>query len=254
MTQPPPQASLNSSRLVRLLTELSVTNVNPSHKNFGDWLGGLLGFSDSIVLSATHGDMRAVAFEKRVTDADKAREELLMVRGALVENIIKSTTLGLNETRIKLPRMILEKEQTPKNLKEFEPFQRFYVAHQNEIKLKLGRLRYLLRDELSGYSKSLAQLAVLDQALEETLQVQTQKFFAVIPRLIKKRYRFLLEQHENALPDPDNDLPHKWMQPGGWMAQFCQELQGLLLAELEVRLQPLLGLLEAFNEEVSNNP
>jgi hypothetical protein len=39
------------------------------------------------------------------------------------------------------------------------------------------------------------------------------------------------------------------MQPGGWLAAFGQELQEALLAELDARLQPVTGLIEAIRNK-----
>jgi hypothetical protein len=47
------------------------------------------------------------------------------------------------------------------------------------------------------------------------------------------------------------DDPALWMQPGGWLAGFRKELQDALLAELDVRLQPTVGLIEAFSNEAT---
>ena len=40
------------------------------------------------------------------------------------------------------------------------------------------------------------------------------------------------------------------MKDGAWLARFCHELQTVLLAELDLRLQPTLGLLEAYQKEI----
>jgi hypothetical protein len=45
------------------------------------------------------------------------------------------------------------------------------------------------------------------------------------------------------------DQPALWLQAGGWLAHFCQELHTVLLAELDLRLQPTLGLVEALQNE-----
>jgi Protein of unknown function (DUF3348) len=37
----------------------------------------------------------------------------------------------------------------------------------------------------------------------------------------------------------------KWIKPGGWLSAFCIEMRELLLAELEVRLQPVVGMINA---------
>jgi len=47
---------------------------------------------------------------------------------------------------------------------------------------------------------------------------------------------------------PPDDLA-QWMQPGGWLARFCAEMQRVLLAELDLRLMPVAGLAAALDKE-----
>ncbi|HCB41034.1 MAG TPA: DUF3348 domain-containing protein, partial [Gammaproteobacteria bacterium] len=54
------------------------------------------------------------------------------------------------------------------------------------------------------------------------------------PRLLQRRFNLLQQQ----------------AQPG-WLQQFRKDVQALLLAELDLRLQPVLGLVEALEREVS---
>ena len=42
-----------------------------------------------------------------------------------------------------------------------------------------------------------------------------------------------------------SDFAHLDAPPGPWLERFRQEMRGLLLAELDLRLQPVEGLLEA---------
>ena len=45
-------------------------------------------------------------------------------------------------------------------------------------------------------------------------------------------------------------LPHKHKsQPGGWLFAFEQDVRALWQAEVQVRLQPIMGLLEAARNE-----
>jgi hypothetical protein len=53
-------------------------------------------------------------------------------------------------------------------------------------------------------------------------------------------------------PQPDD--PARWRQPGGWLHRFDKELEAALLAELEVRLQPVTGLMEALRNEGEQSP
>jgi hypothetical protein len=123
------------------------------------------------------------------------------------------------------------------------------VNHQREIIFKLNKLRADTRLAVSTHSARLAQLVALDTALEATLNVHTQKLFAGVPRLLGKRFDALYQQHQQTMTDQEPDDPQMWGEPGGWLVQFNREMQGLVLAELEVRLQPILGLIEALNEE-----
>ncbi len=70
MTQALPQVSLGSSRLVRFLTDLSVSDTQVSHRQFTERLGQLIDFSDSINLSAAH----ARSLDAIDEDAESFRE------------------------------------------------------------------------------------------------------------------------------------------------------------------------------------
>ena len=39
------------------------------------------------------------------------------------------------------------------------------------------------------------------------------------------------------------------MQKNSWLVRFCMDMQTLLLAEMDLRLQPTMGLLDAFTDE-----
>ena len=45
-----------------------------------------------------------------------------------------------------------------------------------------------------------------------------------------------------------NVSAERWTEPGGWLAAYGADLREALLAELDLRLQPTLGLLDAYNE------
>jgi hypothetical protein len=39
------------------------------------------------------------------------------------------------------------------------------------------------------------------------------------------------------------------MQPRGWLATFARDMQGVLMAELEMRLQPIIGLIATLSNK-----
>jgi hypothetical protein len=63
----------------------------------------------------------------------------------------------------------------------------------------------------------------------------------------------LFKAHQQMLVDTQQtDNPAGWTQAGAWLARFCNDMQMLLLAELELRLQPTVGLIEALNNNIRN--
>jgi len=241
-------ASFGSSRLIRFLSGLAVSNVEISHKYFVARIGQLVDFSDSIILAAAHRRLSSTPFEEKACSVEAVKEEFLRVRNDMVQSIIKSTTPNAPRGGIKLPQ--LRAGDPIEFISRYEPYQRFYVLHQRTIETKVHAFRIKVREDIRGVSARLAQLSALDTALGDTLLVNTRNFFAVLPRLLEKRFEYHRTQHQQAVATMENDDPALWVLPGGWLDKFYSEIQGLLLAELEVRLQPILGLIEALIKEV----
>jgi hypothetical protein len=108
-----------------------------------------------------------------------------------------------------------------------------------------------MRGVLANASPALKQLAELDAAFDGILSERESKLLASLPSLLEKRFKQLLKAHQLAqVGNQAADTPDLWMKPGGWLARFCGELQVVLVAELDVRLQPAQGLLEALNSEI----
>ena len=249
MTQTLASSSLGSSRLIRFIADLTVCQPELTHKQFAERLGSLIDFSDSILLSAAHLNLSTLSFEPSCESSRNVAEEFLKVRTGLVQNIIKATTPDAEPPRIKLPSPL--RGSTREELMNFENYHRFYALNQREMDLKIQHLRQQVREEIAAISPGLAQLSVLDGAISDTLLVHTRRFFAVVPRLLERRFKALYEAHSahtGALELEDNPL--NWLRPGGWLARVYKDIQGLLLAELDVRIQPVMGLIEALNKEV----
>lgn len=253
----PSQANLSpyDSRLMRVLSTLAQADVEVSHANFTERLGRLIDFSGSIALLAMHNKLPATPFESRTVSLQTVQTELLRVHAALVTAVMASFQTGAGSARIMLPQA--NRDTALKKLLNYALYQRFYAAHQAEFEFRVQGLRSLLRDAMSGVSPALAQLAVLDATLNDTLLLHSRALFAVIPKLLGKRFDYLVAQHllsqaqqgEHA----NDDNPHDWLQPGAWLSQFYSEMRDLLLAELEMRLQPVFGLFAALNNEVERD-
>lgn len=251
MSQASPQSSLNSSRLIRFLSDLEVSDTQLTHARFAERLGNLIDFSDSIILSAAHIELPNTKFEPKTGSTEHIQDSFLELRSNLVQSIIKSTTPGAGLHRIKLP--VPTSDEPLDKVTTYEAYHRFYALHQRDMDLKIQQFRLQLREDISALSPTLAKLAILDRALGDTLHMHTRRFFAVIPRLLEKRFSYLWGNHQQAVTPDKTDDPESWVLSGGWLEKFYKEIQGLLLAELEVRLQPVIGLIEALNKEVSTS-
>ena len=257
MMQAAPRTHFNSSRLIRFLADLSVADAAESRQSFAETLGQWLNIADAITLSASLSASPAGPSEAQFGEPSVARaaieEEFARIRTTSVNSIRKSFSPDAGETRLKLP--------TPKPgaaiegseiAADYKPYHRFYVAHQRDMDLSIQPLRASVREALSRASPALKQLAALDAALDRILGVRERQLLSTVPQLLEKRFGQMFKAHRQTLVDTRHaDNPDFCMQPGGWLAGFCKELQAVLLAELNVRLQPIEGLIEAFSNEAN---
>jgi len=250
MTQTASSTLAERSRLVRLLTELSVAKVSSAEPNLAEQLGQLIGVSDSITLSRELGQLPHTAAAKSVDDVSAVREEILLCREQMMRIIVQSFASAPEGTGIQAPSV--STGTRAEALKTYEPYQRFYSMHQAEMAGSVQRLRHQVRVYVSGFSARLHQLAELDNILSETLARHTAKLFNVTPKLLEQRFKQLLNAHLEKGGDAECDEPRHWLMAGGWLELFYSDMQEMLLAELDVRLQPVFGLLEALNEHINN--
>lgn len=254
MTRVLPRTNFHSSKLIRCLADLAgVDDVEPGI-TFAEKIGLWVHFTDAITLSALHSDNNA----SRPKKAFKAQASVVAigvefdrVRASLVNSITKSCSPNSGKTHIELP---VPPHELPVDLAAaYVPYRRFYDAHQRDMELSIQPLRVNVRESLARASPTLKKLADLDAVFEEILRDRESKLLSTVPGLLKKRFDQLFKVHQQFLFGTQQaDNPARWMQTGAWLARFCNELQTLLLAELEFRLQPTLGLIEAFNNEKQN--
>lgn len=246
MTRVPSRPNFHSSQLIRCLAELDLLEGAEPASDFADELGQWMHFTDAITLSSVlDSGMAKMARQsptQREATAARLAAESERIRALMVNSIIKSCSPTGN-TAIKLP-LPLDLEVS------YAPYRRFYEAHQRDMALSVEPLRAHLREALARASPALRKLAELDIVMDKFLRERESRLLARVPLLLQKRFDAAHAAHQDQLAatgQPDSQAA--WMQPGGWLARFCQTLQTLLLAEAELRLQPSAGLLEAFNQQ-----
>lgn len=125
-----------------------------------------------------------------------------------------------------------------------------YAGLQKQMEARLAAARAQMRQGLAKGSPALRQLAALDTVLEQMLGVREQKLWAQLPGCLESRWEHWRAAHVQQLEaSGQEDAPQRWRQPGGWLHAFEQDFQALWQAEVQVRLQPIRGLLEAARNE-----
>lgn len=245
--------NFSSARLVRLLSDLASVDVEASRQDFAERLGLWLDVFDGITLHAAHQSIKTVD-EEKPSDALLGRtfaleEEFHRVRTALVKAITASSASPASGKQLRNP--IPQPEAATKTDAGYAPYHQRYLDQQRHMALRIDALRVHVRQAIAKASPQLGQLATFDAVMEQMLGGREQKLLSTVPVLLERRFGHLRKTHQLGLDlAQQQDDPALWRQPGGWLDVFGKEMQEVLLAELEVRLQPVVGLIEAFSNEV----
>lgn len=247
MTRVLPRTNFHSSPLIRCLAELDLSiGVEPT-SDFAEEMGQWMHFTDAIALASVHENglakVAAQSPAQREATGLRLAAEFARIRAFMVNSITKSCSPKGSNSPIKLP-LLLDNDVT------YLPYRRFYEAHQRDMELSVEPLRVNLRDALAKTSPRLRKLAELDAVMNKVLRAREAQLLGRVPVLLQKRFLVLQAAHQQQLATSgQTDNPAAWLHPGGWLAHFCQNLQAVLLAEAELRLQPSAGLLDAFNQQ-----
>lgn len=251
MTRALTRTPLHSSRLMRVLAELALMDAAEAGTAFAEKLGQWMNLGHAITL---HGALNTSPSAVKIAAPTGLRAalgaEFARVREALESAItsVPSPKVAKGRGGMPAPDLLLPIDMPS----AFEPYRRFYSAQQRDMELATQPLRSKARDVLARTSSPLKTLATLDAALDAILNDRESKLLAHVPGLLEKRFTQLLKEHQHRLEVSGlTDNPAYWMHAGGWLARFRTDLQTVLLAELDLRLQPTVGLIEALNHETS---
>lgn len=255
MTRVLPRTNFHSSKLIRCLADLRLIETAESGNAFAEKIGTWIHFADAIALSEVHNARPANSMKLAGTEKGRVRtaagSEFERIQATLTESIRKSFSSNSGKTHIVLPVPQLE---LPLDLTAaYVPYRRFYEAHQRDMELRIQPLRTNVREALAQVSPQLRKFAELDAMLEKILRERERQLLSTLPLLVKNHFGRLFTDHQQKLANRQltdmqlTDKPAEWVKAGGWLARFCNDLQQLLLAELELRLQPTVGLIETFD-------
>ena len=232
----------HSSTLIRVLSDLSRVDAADTGGAFAEKLAEWLNLNDAITLHALHNTGSATpsspAAGKKVAPGAGVGDACARVRASVANAISKSS----------LPSQ--KPDQPMDEAVAFEPYRRYYLAQQRDMAFHVRPLRAQARDVLAQASPGLRQLASLDAVFDEILGEREDKLLSSIAAMLERRFKQLLATNQALAAD----LQAKGSQnllasTSHWLVGFGQEMKTVLLAELELRLQPTVGLIEAFNHE-----
>ncbi len=233
MVQASGRTGFTGSALVRLLARLTDVEVAESSQSFSDRLSQWLRWTDGIALSSVlDGPRHSVPHDPGAGSAQSEADACVRLRAHLARAIADDIAfLG-------------DRRATPLDHKksDFAPFRVRYHARQQAMEASVASLRARTRSALAAHSPAMARLASVDAVMEQALAAHERGLLATVLGLLEQRFRRLRQ----AAQDDAGDAP----VADAWQDAFCEDLRAVMLAELEIRLQPVEGLLEALRKDV----
>lgn len=221
----PPSQPRPTEPLARLLLQWGVAPA-PA-RPVTERLGGWLGWADAIQLSQT------LAAPARLPPAptDERRAAHDWAEAAL-DRLQAELCAGFEDAELARESTVPLPERAPPLADLLAPYRLHHAQQQRAISARVASVRERLRGRLAGLGPELGQLAALDAVFDRALAGPGRQQLAGLPALLTRR----AEAHAAA-------------DPRHWRARFWADLQRALRAELDLRLQPVLGLAEALHPD-----
>lgn len=226
----PHWTTVRGPTFIRLLARLTDVDVASSKSSLSDRLSHWLDWTHAVALStaldgehSTEGD--APGF------GDTEEDECARTRSSLALAIAGDRAFT--------------EESDARETGDFTLFRQRYLAMQRKMLATTGHLRGRLRDMLAQKNAPMAQLAAVDAVMERALSPREQMLLASVPGVLGKHFERLREAELKTLAEAQASESASTATPGAWLDVFRRDMQSVLLAELDVRFQPVEGLLAA---------
>jgi len=227
--------NFNSSKLVRLLSEAGLAEAELSRQDFAErvslWVGAFDAVRLSDVLQALPAIEAGAPLRTRRSQLQALTLECQRLRNSLVPPASQCHPPVASEGG-----EVVASEAA---------YRKFHGDQQRQMATKIAPFRARVRQALDGGSAPLRQLAALDAVMETLLAAREHSTLSKLPGFLEAHFKRLRQAHQATA--------NAQGQPVGWPQALGQALNEALQAELDVRMQPVMGLLEAFNNEVEKN-
>jgi Protein of unknown function (DUF3348) len=220
----PPRTAFHSPPLVRLLAGLDTAEAPVATRpqsSVGERLGAWLDWTDAIALSQALN--QTPAWSPPATPAARRA-------GALGAAALARVRDDLSRAILQDPVLAPDGSQAPDAAPDQADIRRAAQARQRAMAAAISPLRAQLRGLLATTSPAGAHLAALDATLEAALAEQERHHLAAVVQRLERHF-----QQARAAAAAD------------WHTRVLHTVRQVLLAELDLRLQPAQGLLDAIN-------
>jgi hypothetical protein len=211
--QSPQRTTVRGPTFIRLLARLADVDAPQSNPSPPDRLSQWLNWAHAIALSTALDGRPSATAPGVPAPGDALGDECVRLRAALADAIAGEPLLASGDV--------------PEPL-DYKPFRQRYLTRQRAMQTATGNLRGRLRDALAGISPDMARLAEVDAVMELVLSPREQQLLAAAPGVLGEHFERLRQGKHTA-----------------WLELFRKDMRSVLLAELDVRFQPVEGLLAA---------
>lgn len=243
MLQASQRTAFSGPALIRLLARLADVDVPESRQSLSDRLSQWLGWTDAIALSsALNGSPPAVASGARPFGSAE-EEECARARVSMAKAIAGDSAFAV---RRRGAASASTHQSAPSEAPtDYAVFRQRYLSMQQTMETSIGNLRGRLRAMLATRTPAMARLAVLDAVMERALSERERSLLAAVPGLLAGHFERLRVAEAQRLASEAAAQESVLIAPGAWLDTFRNDMRSVLLAELDVRLQPVEGLLAA---------
>ncbi len=240
----PQRTGFSGPKLIRLLARMTDADVPESRQSLSDRLSLWLGWTDAIALASALNRAPPVVPAIARAPGDAEEQECARVRTMLEDAItgINATAPSRHRGQMRVPG---QGEARVAPVVEYSTYRQRYTSLQQTMESSIGNLRGRLRTLLASATPEMTRLAVVDTVMEQALGARERSLLAAVPKLLAVHFERLRQIEQTALADAQASETPSGVVPGVWLDVFRKDMQSVLLAELDIRFQPIEGLLAA---------
>lgn len=226
MVQVPLRTTAHGPTFIRLLARLTDVDVPASRHSLPDRLSQWLEWTHALALSTALDGRPGGDMSEGPSFGSEDEEECARLRASLAQAIATDPVLAV----------AFADGSAGEAAADYAVFRQRYLTLQRRMQSATGHLRGRLRDLLARQSADMARLAEVDSVMELSLSPREQMLLAAVPALLGEHFERLRQRAQADGTEGES---------GVWLDGFRKDMQSVLLAELDVRFQPVEGLLAA---------